>query len=203
MISISLTAQEQAALEKLRLKRNTVAGERAYYVLLSSRGKSIPQISIQVGRNAHTVRLWLKRYQARGIDGLFVEKPKGRPAKLAPELDKLLRPLLESNPEAYGYIEAGWTINLMLDWLTQRNISAHPNTVRESLKRLGYCFKRFSKSPASRRASKEDRRAKVDGIVDAIKTKEDDVAIFFGDESHFSNQPYVARGWFKRGEKKR
>ena len=36
----------------------------------------------------------------------------------------------------------------------------------------------------------------------SVFPQEKAVEIFFSDESHFSNQPYVSRGWFKRGEKK-
>ena len=37
----------------------------------------------------------------------------------------------------------------------------------------------------------------MDEIVSAIKTKQDqqDIAVLFVDESHFSNEPYVQRGW--------
>ena len=30
---------------------------------------------------------------------------------------------------------------------------------------------------------------------------EHEIEILFADESHFSNEPYVERGWFKRGQK--
>jgi DDE superfamily endonuclease len=44
----------------------------------------------------------------------------------------------------------------------------------------------------------------VDEIVSAIQSKqgEQDVAVLFADESHFSNEPYVQRGW-QRGQAKR
>jgi transposase len=44
----------------------------------------------------------------------------------------------------------------------------------------------------------------VDAIVTAIKSKQDeqDVAVLFVDESHFSNEPYVQRGW-QRAKAKR
>jgi hypothetical protein len=41
-------------------------------------------------------------------------------------------------------------------------------------------------------------------LISEIKNKaqKEVIEIFFSEESHFSNQPYVSRGWFKRGEKK-
>jgi hypothetical protein len=47
------------------------------------------------------------------------------------------------------------------------------------------------------------KKARVNEIVEKIKQKTaEETEILFADESHFSNQPYVQRGWFKRGEKK-
>jgi hypothetical protein len=49
----------------------------------------------------------------------------------------------------------------------------------------------------------EQKKARVNEIIGAIsKLSATDIEIMFVDESHFSNQPYVSRGWFKCGEKK-
>jgi len=51
--------------------------------------------------------------------------------------------------------------------------------------------------------SAAEKKAKVSEIIDKIKeNKPEKLEVLFADESHFSNQPYVSRGWFKRGEKK-
>lgn len=65
-----LSAEEQLALNRLRLSKNSNVGERAHYVLLSGDGKSVKEIAIQLSRNEHTIRLWLNRYKAGGIPGL-------------------------------------------------------------------------------------------------------------------------------------
>ena len=51
--------------------------------------------------------------------------------------------------------------------------------------------------------SSDEKKAHIAKIVEQIsKDTPKDNEILFVDESHFSNQPYVSRGWFKRGEKK-
>ena len=51
--------------------------------------------------------------------------------------------------------------------------------------------------------SSAEKKRRIGEIVDSIKQySPEDIEIFFADESHFSNQPYVSRGWFKCGEKK-
>ncbi len=62
---------------------------------------------------------------------------------------------------------------------------------------------RFSKTMPSNAPSPAEKKEQVDRIIDKIKQdKSVELEILFADESHFSNQPYVSRGWFKRGEKK-
>lgn len=203
MIRISLSEEEKAALKQLRLNKTSSIGERAHYVLLSNDGKSVPEIAHYLSRNGHTIRLWLQRYITDGIKGLKTRKNPGRPAKKAPIIDSHIQNLLNKSPQDYGYQEAGWHINILRDWFEKQGVKACDNTLLKSLNKLGFVYKRFSKTLPSNSPSTDEKKARVAEIVDAIsKTTETDMEILFADESHFSNQPYVNRGWFKRGEKK-
>jgi len=205
MIRISLTPEEMSALTQLRLHRKSNIGERAYYVLLAGEGHSPPAIAKQLGRNIITIRLWLNRYIAGGISALSSKKQSGRPAKKAAYIESQLELLLSHSPSDYGYQEAGWQINLLKDWFSKQNCSACHNTIIKALRKKGYVYKRFSKTMPSNAPSAADKQRSISEIVSQIEAQavEHDVEVLFGDESHFSNQPYVARGWFKRGEKKR
>ncbi len=204
MIKVSLREEEREALTKLRLSRKSNKGERAYYVLLSDRGKSPPEIAQQLNRNIITIRLWLKRYLEQGIAGLSSQKQTGRPAKKALMIEWHLVELLSQSPQAYGYQEAGWQINLLRDWFNKRGCSACENTLVKSLNKLGFVYKRFSKTTPVNAPLSSAKKEKVSEIVGSIKEEaQEAIEIFFADESHFSNQPYVNRAWFKRGEKKR
>ena len=204
MIRISLTEEERAALNRLRLERKSNIGERAHYVLLSESGKSIPAIARHLNRNIITIRLWLKRYIEQGILGLTPVKPPGRPAKKASMIEMHLKELLSKSPQDYGYQEAGWQINLLRDWFGKQGCNACDNTLAKSLNKLGFVYKRFSKTLPKDAPSASEKKAGIAKIVGEIANNAPEgVEIFFADESHFSNQPYVSRGWFKRGEKKR
>lgn len=112
--------------------------------------------------------------------------------------------LLNKSAQAYGYQEAGWQINLLRDWFKKQGLSVCENTIVKSLNKLGFVYKRFSKTVPKNTLSASEKKASVVKLVAEIKDKaqEEAVEIFFSDESHFSNQAYVSRGWFKRGEKK-
>jgi len=203
MIRISLDEQEKVDLKKLRLNRNSNIGERANYVLMAAKGKAAPAIAIQLSRNIHTIRLWLRRYNAEGISGLITKKQTGRPATKAPVIEAQIEELLSKSPQDYGYKEAGWQINILKDWFSRQNCKACDNTIRAVLEKKGFVYKRFSKCMPKNAPSAKDKRAAISNIVDKIKKfTAQDTEVFFEDESHFSNQPYVNRGWFKKGEKK-
>jgi transposase len=204
MIRISLTEEEKLALNQLRLSKKSNIGERAYYVLLSHQGKSLPEIAKHLSRNGHTIRLWLQRYMSDGITGLKNHINPGRPAKKAPFIESHLQELLNVSPQKYGYQEAGWQINILRDWFAKQGLQACDNTLVKSLDKLGFVYKRFSKTLPLNAPSSSKKKIRVAEIVEAInKDAEANIEILFADESHFSNQPYVTRGWFKRGEKKR
>jgi len=67
---------------------------------------------------------------------------------------------------------------------------------------VGYSFKRAKKRVPPNAPTKEEKLARVQEIAREISELKatDDVEIVFLDESHFSTDPYVARGWHKRGE---
>ena len=203
MIRISLSPEEKTALNQLRLNRNSNIGERAHYVLLSNEGSSIPEIAEHLNRNKHTIRLWIKRYVNEGISGLKNQKQPGRPAKKAPIIELQLAMLLNKSPQEYGYQEAGWQLNILRDWFSKKGVQACDNTLVKSLNKLGFVYKRFSKTMPENAPSSTEKKERIAEIVEVIgKDTGSDTEILFVDESHFSNQPYVSRGWFKRGEKK-
>jgi transposase len=203
MIRISLNESEREELTRLRLGRNSNVGERAYYVLLSDSGKSAPEIAEHLKRNIITIRLWLNRYMEASVPGLMNQSPPGRPAKKTPAIEKHLQEMLTKLPQDYGYQESGWQINIFRDWLQRQGIQACDNTIAKVLDKLDYVYKRFSKTMPSNAPSPAEKKEQVGRIIDKIKQdKSEELEILFADESHFSNQPYVSRGWFKRGEKK-
>jgi hypothetical protein len=70
MIKVSLTPAQESELKKYRSTAQSENAERALMVLMSHEGKSPSRIAKDLKRYAHTVRDWLKRYNAHGIRGL-------------------------------------------------------------------------------------------------------------------------------------
>ncbi len=120
MIRMSLSADEESALNRLRLTKNSNIGERAHYVLLSGGGKSVKEIVTQESRNEHTIRLWLSRYKTEGICGLETHQKSGRPAKKAVIIESQVEELLNNSPQDYGYQEAVWQTSILRHWFEKQ-----------------------------------------------------------------------------------
>ena len=144
MIRIDLTPEEKSKLETTRRSRRSQVAERCHYVLLNAQGLHVPQIAERLERNEHTIRKWLKAYGDQGLAGLDNAPPPGRPANKTRKLDQHMDTLLAQSPSAYGYIEAGWTVDLLRDYLGQHDLRVSDSTVRRHLKAGGWVYKRFA-----------------------------------------------------------
>lgn len=204
MIRIKLSNEERNELIKLREGSISENSEKALMVLLSSQGYSPIEISKIVKRNPHTVRLWLKRYKNFGIEGLQRKYSKGRPPDIREKSMEVISMIIGDKPIFYGFKSNSWTAQMIVDFLKREKIEVSVDTVRRALKRLGYSFKRPSKSVPRNAPSRSEKLKQIEKMISEIKSiiEREDCEIFCLDETHFSLDPYLSRGWIKIGEKK-
>src|SRR4051812_33121424 len=74
--------EDRARLERIMADRNSVAKHvyRARIVLLAGDGLGTTRIAHRVGKSEPTVRRWVERFAAQGVDGLLRDatRPPGR-----------------------------------------------------------------------------------------------------------------------------
>jgi transposase len=145
MIRLVLSPEEYALLEQTRRTRPQLA-ERCHYVLLNAQGWSVPQIARRLDRNEHTIRIWLKAYRTAGLQGLHNTPQPGRPATTGQRVSAHIEHLLAHSPSHFGYIEDGWTVDLLRNYLAQHEAPASDATVRRQLKAGDWVYKRFAKT---------------------------------------------------------
>ena len=205
MIRIRLTNKERHHLEKLREGSVSEHSEKALMVLLNHEGKSPIEIGAILRRNPHTVRDWLKRYIVNGVEGFRRKASPGRPAVVRNASKGIIQGIIEKCPSDYGFHSNYWTAQLIVEYLKEnKGIHSSIDTVKRTLKQLGYTFKRPTKSVTEDTLSEEEKREKVQKMIEEIQPIIDDKSceIFSVDESHFTTDPFIIRGWIKRGEKK-
>ena len=158
MIRIALIPEQREALEKARRIRTANLAERCLAVLLSDRGQRVPAIAEATGRHEHTIRSWLKAYMKEGIEGLKVPPPVARTNRKELEALTILQPVLAKHPSDYGYLEAGWSTNLLGDYLVQQGLEASASTVKRALKRGGWVYQRFAKTMPAHAPSSQEKK---------------------------------------------
>lgn len=200
MIKIQLNDFQRQELENLRFQASSKDSEKALMILLSADGKSVPKIANIVKRNPHTVRDWLKRYKDIGITGLSRKFSPGRPGEKRELVKKHIKEIIKFSPEHYSYTDTVWTVPLIAHDISKEiDIHVSEDTVTRALKNLGYSYKRPSKKPVeNEKLSREDKVGLIRKMVSEIEKviTQKDIVIYSLDESHFSNEPYLTRGWF-------
>lgn len=157
MIRLALSPEEQACLEQTRRTRPHLA-ERCHYVLLNAQGWSVPHIARRLDRNEHTIRTWLKAYRTAGLAGLHNTPQPGRPATKGQHVTKQIELLLSQPPSHFGYLEDGWTVDLIRDYLAQHQEAVSDATVRRQLQAGGGVYKRFAKTVPRNAPSAEKKK---------------------------------------------
>ena len=194
MIRIHLT-EEQCQDLRLRARREVGrVSERIHFVLLSDQGKSPPEIADLFGYSAASVRMWLKRYQAQGIEGLYDRPRSGRPRKANDALRNEVDKCLNTRPNALGYLATLWTVTLLVTHLASHGWQVSCSTVRRVLHALDYRWRR-PKLAVMRRDP--EGNIKMGLIARAIWNAQPGDHIFSVDESEFKLLPVLRAMWCK------
>jgi transposase len=115
----SLTDAEQQTIDRLAHSRTEPARlvERAQIVWRAHRGERVPAIARALGISDATVRLWLKRFTAVGVDGLADAPRSGRPpVYTADEVGAVVAASL-TKPDDLGLPFGSWTLDRLTAYL--------------------------------------------------------------------------------------
>ena len=201
MIKVSINKKQQKDIERFRSLASSKDSEKALMVLLSSEGEKVSQIAKTLKRNPHTVRDWLKRYNASGIKGLGRKYSPGRPDEKRSKIKEHICKILDSSPVEHGYKDHVWSVPLIVyDAAIKLSLSVSNDTVIRALNAMGYSYKRPAKTVPARAPTKEEKAERIQSMIEGIKVllSKGETEIYALDESHFSTEPYLVRGWFKK-----
>ena len=201
MIKVSIDKEQRNELERFRKLASSRDSEKALMVLLSAEGKKVSEIANSLKRNPHTVRDWLKRYNASGMQGLNRKYSPGRPDEKRSKIKEHIRNILNSSPVEHGYQDHVWSVPLIVhDAAFKLGLKVSGDTVTRALNSMGYSYKRPSKTVPARAPTKEEKLKQIQDIISGIKAvlSRGEAEIYALDESHFSTEPYLVRGWFKK-----
>ncbi len=142
-MEIALTEEARAALE------DAVAGEprvrcwnRYRAVLLLADGSAPPAVATALDCALSSVDNWAKAWRDGGLDGLREGPHPGGARRLDAAGEAALEALLGEDPRARGHHATGWTVPLLRTEPAAAGHELSERTVRRSLHRLGWRWKR-------------------------------------------------------------
>jgi transposase len=113
-----LSAEEATAVRCLAQSRTEPARlvERARMVWRGHEGVRVPAIAAELGVCPATVRLWLRRFGERGLDGLADAPRAGRPPTYGPdEVGQVIAASL-TKPDDLGLSFGAWTLERLAEY---------------------------------------------------------------------------------------
>jgi transposase len=136
----ALTDDERQQLTRLSQSRTAAVRdvERARIILQSSQGQGVPAIARTLDLCEPTVRLWIKRFNERGLAGLTDAPHRGRPATYTREQVGLVVATALSDPQALGQAFACWTFERLAVYLHEtQGLAMSRSRIHEVLQREG------------------------------------------------------------------
>jgi transposase len=140
---VEMTDKEHAALAEARRRVCRVREwRRMQAVLLLAEGREAPEVAQVLGCSVSGVYYWAEAWREEGVAGLVEGPHAGRPQRLAGTAAALLERLLGEDPQTHGYAATDWTVPLLRSALTQRGYPVSERTLRRTVHRLGWRWKR-------------------------------------------------------------
>jgi transposase len=131
------TAEELEALENLyRTTKDVRLRTRSQMILLAGEQRmTAPAIAKIVRENDQTVRNWLKRCMAEGIEGLKDRPMPGSPGKVTKAYEEQLLQIVRQRPRSLGQPYSMWTLQRLADYMAlETSIRVSDETIRQLLK---------------------------------------------------------------------
>lgn len=140
---VDVTDDDRRALDAaVRTARRVRDWRRLQAVRLLADGHEAPQVAQALGCSASSVYYWANDWREIGLEGLVEGPHAGRPRRLDGDAEATLTQVLTDDPHTYGYAANDWTAPLLRTELARRGHALSERTLRRSLHRLGYRWKR-------------------------------------------------------------
>lgn len=196
------TDEEHRELERMVRQEVGRVSQRARLVLLSARGKRVPELANLFELSRATVRFWLHRFDAFGPVGLYDQERSGRPRKVTSEVQDMLQWMIQADPAQEGYPATLWTVAMLTVALAERMQTTFSiSALRQALHTMGLSWGR----PRLGMPDKVDpeKAPKQWRMAYAIVTASPETVVLYVDESRLHLLPLVRAMWHWVGQQVR
>ena len=154
--------------QAIRTEKDTRVVRRATGIRLLHLGHSPEEVVEILMVSSASVYRWHRLWKAEGLDGLRDKPRPGRPRIADEEYCQLLEEALESEPAAYGYEFAIWTVERLREHLerkTEKSLSA--GRLRIVMQELEYVYRRPTEDLGH--VQDKDAHDQVEELIEALK----------------------------------
>jgi transposase len=142
-MDIVVTDAQRAELEAtVGTEKRTRVWKRSQAVLLLAAGQPPAMIADNLRCGVRSVYSWGAAWRSAGVIGLVEGPHPGAARRVDAAGTALLEELLASDPQGRGHRATGWTVALLQAELAQAGYTVSSRTVRRTIHRLGYRWKR-------------------------------------------------------------
>jgi transposase len=198
-LKITLTQEEDDTLKELCQARCVPkrTSERARMLRLNAQGWKVPEIAKIFECHEHTVRATLKRWEKKGLGGLWEAKGRGAKPKWQESDLEYVITCIEEDPRTYNSKQLAKKLK------KERLVDLSGDRLRRLLKKKGYRWKRTRKSHKKKQdlAKKAIKQADLDMLIWASEAGE--IELKYLDEVGFCLESPVSYSYSRVGEQKR
>lgn len=140
---VEMTEEAHAGLVAAQREAGSVREwRRLQAVRLLAEGREAPEVAQVLGCSTSAVYYWAEDWREHGLAGLLEGPHAGRARRLEGAAEATLERLLSEEPQAHGYAATEWTTPLLQTEVAKQGWEVSEHTLRRSLHRLGYRWKR-------------------------------------------------------------
>jgi transposase len=193
-----LNEQERAELKKGARREVGRVSERMHAVLLSARGYDVAKIASILEYDEATVRRWLERYEAEGLEGLQDRPRSGRPRSAGAAAQDTIRRAMETGPEGCGHLGVAlWTVVLLqTHLLIGLGLQLSHSSVRRLVHAMGYVWRR----PRHVLPKDPETDSKMRHICSTLLSASAEAVVLCLDECDIHLMPVLRAMWMRRGQ---
>jgi putative transposase len=200
MQSITLTPKERKDLiVRMKRERKPSRRLRMHIVLLAADSHRPTHIASVLYCSRTTVYTIVERFVVEGR-AAFDDRQRRGPAPLLDELanGQIERLVGEDSPTEHGWLRSRWSCALLAVHLfKERALLVSRETVRRSLHRLNFRWRRPRPVPPSK--DPKEKRKRLKKILEMLREQR---ASYFQDETKLETNPKVGFCWMRKGEQK-
>src|SRR5690348_15378811 len=140
---VEMSEDERRTLEEAQQAVRTVREWRRFQaVRLLADGREAGEVAAVLGCSVSSVYYWAADWRERKVAGLAEGPHAGRARRLDATAQAQVHRLLAADPQSHGYAATEWTAPLLRTELAKQGHALSERTVRRTLHRLGYRWKR-------------------------------------------------------------